>query len=217
MKIALLGTALLCCSLLACTGHAPSTTSVDQSVSTPSPFTSAPIAPPPAQVRPNAVESPSIYDLSVSLRDEAGATRPLDALRGHPVLITMFYGSCPVACPLLMSDLKRLERQIPEPLRSDVRILMVSFDPTRDTPAALARLKQERGLGARWTLASAGDDQARELAGSLNIKYRSVDNGVFFHSSVIVLLDRQGRPQARVDGADKDGAAILAALSVPSI
>jgi protein SCO1 len=217
MKLALFGTPLVCWSLLACTGHAPTTTSTDQSLNTQSPVARAPMTPPPAQVKLADVDSPSIYDLRVSLRDEAGTTRPLDALRGHPVLITMFYGSCPVACPLLMSDLKRLERQIPEPLRSDVRILMVSFDPERDTPTALARLKQERGLGASWTLASTGDDEARELAGSLNIKYRRVDDGVFFHSSVIVLLDRQGRPQARVEGADKDAAAILATLSAPSI
>jgi protein SCO1/2 len=130
----------------------------------------------------------------------------------------MFYGSCPVACPALTSDLKRLERQIPEPLRSDVRILMVSFDSARDTTAALTRMKQERGLdAARWTLASAGDDGARELAGVLGVKYRKLDNGAFFHSSVIVLLDRDGRPRARLEGVDRDATSLLATLTAPSI
>jgi protein SCO1/2 len=163
-------------------------------------------------------EVASIYDLRVPLLDETGTLRSLDTFRGHPVLITMFYGTCPVACPILTSDLKRLQRQIPEPLRSEVRILMVSFDQERDTPPSLARIKRERGLDdLTWTLASAGHEEARELAGVLNIKYRQLDNGAFFHSSVIVLLDRQGRPQARIDGPDQDASAILTALTVPSI
>jgi len=176
-------------------------------------------AAPTQPAKPTArVQAPSVYDLPVALRDDSGAVRPLEAFRGHPVLVTMFYGSCPVACPLLTSDLKRLERQIPEPMRSDVRILMVSFDSTRDTPAALAQIKQERGLDAtRWTLASADDDDARGLAGVLGVKYRKLDNGAFFHSSVIVLLDREGRPQARIEGADRDVTALLTTLTAPSI
>ncbi len=154
----------------------------------------------------------SIYDLEVSLSDENGVVRRLDAFRGHPVLITMFYGSCASACPLLTSDLKRIERQIPEPARSDVRILMVSFDARRDKPSVLARLKRERGVGERWTFASAPDDQARELAGVLGIRYRALDDGEFFHSSVIVLLDREGRPRARLDGLGGDADTIVRAL-----
>jgi hypothetical protein len=34
---------------------------------------------------------------------------------------------------------------------------------------------------------------------------------------VIVLLDGQGRPQARIEGADKDASSILEALTRPSI
>ena len=109
----------------------------------------------------------SIYDLETSLTDESGLVRRLDAFRGHFVLTTMFYGSCASACPLLTSDLKRIENQIPESVRSDVRILMVSFDPGRDTPPVLARLKRERAVDpARWTFASAPDDQARDRSGS---------------------------------------------------
>ena len=129
----------------------------------------------------------------------------------------MFYAGCPSACPLLTSDLKRIERLIPEPMRSNVRVLMVSFDAERDTPSILARLKQERGMDrTRWTLASAVDDEARELAGVLGIRYRKLDNGEFFHSSVIVLLDARGRTQARLDGIGSDPSPILAALNAPS-
>lgn len=160
------------------------------------------------------VTTASIYDLELSLTDESGHVRRLDSFRGHPVLVTMFYGSCASACPLLTSDLKRIERSIPEPVRSDVRILMVSFDEERDEPQVLARLKKERGVDeARWTFASTPDEQARALAGVLGIRYRKLDGGEFFHSSVITLLDREGRPQVRLDGLGGDARPIVEALS----
>jgi protein SCO1/2 len=159
----------------------------------------------------------SIYDLDVSLTDESGAVRKLDAFRGHPVLVTMFYGSCASACPLLTSDLKRIERSLPEPVRSDVRFLMVSFDAERDQPRVLARLKRERGVDPlRWTFASAPDGEARALAGVLGIRYRKLDGGEFFHSSVITLLDREGRPQVRLDGLGGDVRPVVEALSQPN-
>lgn len=162
---------------------------------------------------PNQVVAPSIYDLEARLTDQSGALRSLEEFRGHPVLITMFYATCPAACPLLTSDLKRIEQKLPDSVRSNVRVLMVSFDSARDTPSTLSRLMTERGMDAsRWTLASAPDDQARELAGVLGIRYRKLDNGEFFHSSSIVLLDPQGRPRARIDGVGGDVSAIVSAL-----
>jgi protein SCO1/2 len=156
----------------------------------------------------------SLYDLPIQLTDQTGTTRSLAAFRGSPVLVTMFYGSCAAACPLLTSDLKRIERQLPAAVRSEVRVLMVSFDQARDTPPVLARLVGERGMDpARWTLASANEDDARSLAGVLGIRYRKLDNGEFFHSSVVVLLDREGRPRVRLDGLGKDAAPIVDALS----
>lgn len=209
--------ALVCCwGLPACTQPEPTAGSA-RPTSTP-PVAAPTVASTPQHELVPTSSAASIYDLSISLTDETGARRALDTFRGHPVLITMFYGSCPIACPILTSDLKRIERQIPEPLRSDVRILMVSFDAKRDTPAALAQLKQERGLtSGRWTLASASENDARELAGVLDIKYRQVEGGAFYHSSVITLLDRQGRPQARLEGSGKDAAGLLSALAGPSI
>lgn len=177
---------------------------------------------PPARVVPTRVveEAPapltraSLYDLPITLTDQSGRARALADFRGTPLLVTMFYGSCAAACPLLTSDLKRIERQLPASVRSNVRVLMVSFDPARDTPTVLSRLVVERGMDpSRWTLASASDDDARSLAGLLGIRYRKLDNGEFFHSSAIVLLDREGRPRVRLDGLGKDAAPIVDALS----
>ena len=173
--------------------------------------------PAPVQARTVAPGTPastaSLYDLPVRVTDENGVVKSLDAFRGHPVLITMFYAGCANACPLLTTDLKRLDARIPEPARSDVRILMVSFDAARDTPDVLTRVMKDRDMDAtRWTLANATEDDARELGGALGIRYRKLDGGEFFHTSAIVLVDPEGHLSARVDGLGKDPAPILSAL-----
>jgi protein SCO1/2 len=200
--------------LLACQRQTAPTSAAPAPVMRPEATLAAPLS----TVAPVQTASPeSIYDLPVTLVDGTGSTRTLDSLRGGPVLITMFYGSCASACPLLTSDLKRIEAKLPESVRAKTRVVMVSFDQARDTPEVLRRLTLERGMNpARWTLASANDADARALAGVLGIRYRKLDNGTFFHSSVIVLLDDEGRPRARLDGLGQDATPILSALAASS-
>jgi protein SCO1/2 len=155
----------------------------------------------------------SVYDLTAELIDQNGAKVSLDVFRGHPVLVTLFYASCPNACPLLTSDLKRIDRELPPGVREKLRVLMVSFDAARDTPQELARHAENHRLDLkRWKLASLDDASARELAGVLGIRYRKLDNGEYFHSSAILLLDETGRPKARMEGLGRDPEPILAVL-----
>ena len=75
---------------------------------------------------------------------------------------------------------------------------MLSLDPARDTPAALSALAAKRKLDrARWTLATTNDSGVRQTAAALGIRYRKLADGEFNHSSVIILLDAEGRVLAR--------------------
>ncbi len=53
-----------------------------------------------------ALTAKSIYNLDAKLTTQAGKHIGLDLYRGQPVLISMFYGSCPLACPLLIDTLR---------------------------------------------------------------------------------------------------------------
>jgi protein SCO1/2 len=141
----------------------------------------------------------SIYALPMTLTDQDGQALGLDVFRGRPVFVGMFYGTCPSACPLLVSTIKRTMSGIDGDAGAEVRVLLVSFDPERDTPAALHELAAHRGLDARWRLASAPEDQVRELAALLGIQYRRLPDGNFNHTSSIVLLDRKGNIDTRLD------------------
>jgi len=137
--------------------------------------------------------SASIYQLDAALTDQDGRAHGLDMYRGHPVLITMFYASCPAACPLIIDTLRATEKNLTAAQRADLRVLMISIDPERDTVASLRSLAEQRRIDTtRWTLARAGSVDVRTIAALLNVQYRQLPNGEFNHSSVITLLSPQG-------------------------
>jgi protein SCO1 len=145
-----------------------------------------------------ATPGDSLYKLEVPLTDQAGRAVTLDVHRGKPVLVTMFYGSCPHVCPILISTMQRLERELPEAQRGRLRVLMVSLDPERDTPAKLTEVAGRHGVDLkRWTLARAGEADVRRLAAALGIQYRQLPDGEFNHATVITLLDPDGRIRKR--------------------
>lgn len=188
----------------------------------------APEAPPPPPPKaavpaapvPAAIGGPSIYDLDLALTDHAGRALKLDAGRGHPVVISMFYATCPAACPLLISDIKRLEQALDERTRAETRMLLVSLDPARDTVEAMAKLAEERELDpARWTLARIPEGDVRMLAAVLGIQYRFMPDGNINHSSVITVLGPDGVVAHRTEGLQRDvepAAAVLRGLVLES-
>jgi protein SCO1/2 len=163
----------------------------------------------------------SVYALSASLVDQRGRPVGLDIFRGHPVLISMFYATCPDSCPLLIADLQRIERELPLRIKGDLRIVLVSVDPGRDTPEALRALARARQVDeSRWRLLRAPEDTVREIAALLGIKYRRLPDGNFNHSSVITLLDPNGVILVRDEAIGGSHATLLrslrAAQSAPS-
>jgi protein SCO1/2 len=142
--------------------------------------------------------SGSIYQLDARLTDQAGHAQGLDVYRGSPVLVTMFYGSCQATCPLIIDTLRSTERGLSPAQRARLRVLLISFDPDRDTPAALAQIAAARHIDTtRWTLATADADTVRNVAALLDLQYRRLPGGEFSHSTVIALLSPRGEIAAR--------------------
>ncbi len=175
-------------------------------------------APEPAARAPaatSAAEWPgeSLYHLDTPLIDQNGDTVPLSVFTGQPVLVSMFYGSCPSACPMLIRDLKTLEERLTDAERDRLRVLLVSLDPASDTPAQLASVVEQHGLDtARWRLTSPPPEHVRSIAAVLGIAYQSIEGGELHHSSIITLLNAQGMPVDRLEGLRQSPEPLLAAL-----
>ncbi|MCC6621602.1 MAG: SCO family protein [Deltaproteobacteria bacterium] len=213
-----------CLAVSACGGDEPPRSMPRATLTAPP--TMAPNAPPSAPapapaattghavIGATAASAGSLFDLGLTLEDQAGATRELASWRGRPFILSMFYARCSYACPTLIQDLQRIEAALPDDVRASVQVLLVTFDPAGDTPAALSELAERHGVDAgRWTIARAADDErTRELAGALGIKYRRLPDGHYNHSTLITLVDGGGVPLARIDGLGQDATAFRAVV-----
>ncbi|MBS0581090.1 MAG: SCO family protein [Proteobacteria bacterium] len=136
----------------------------------------------------------SLYQLRVQLVSQTGSKVGLNLDQGYPTLLSMFYGSCTAACPMLITSIQVYESHLDPASQARLRVLLVSFDPSADTPEQLAKLAQlHRADPVRWTFASASETDARKIAALLGFSYRRLPDGTFDHSLLIKLLDREGR------------------------
>jgi len=137
-------------------------------------------------------------DLAFQLTDDNGKPVTAEDYRGKVVLLYFGYTHCPDVCPLTLAHLHAVLQRVGA-RADDARILFVSVDPARDTPAimhAYVNAFDKRAVGLTGT--------PRELE-ALSKRYRSAftrepdqGNGQYevSHSSAIYLFDRQG--QARL-------------------
>ena len=78
------------------------------------------------------------------------ATRPGGSLgsqseRGHWFVVAFLYTHCPDVCPLIANNLGTAMRKLP-----DLRVLAISVDPKRDTPAAVRTFLRVHRLPAKF-------------------------------------------------------------------
>ena len=162
----------------------------------------------------------SIYQLHPALTDQDGHPYDLAATRGAPVIVSMFYSGCEMVCPVIFETIAQTVKALPPAERARARVLMISFDPGRDTVAVLKATAQRHGCDERWRLVRASEADVRRVAAVLGVQYRKLPSGEFNHSSQILLLDAQGRIAKRtglLGSVDADFvAAIHGALAAPA-
>lgn len=134
----------------------------------------------------------SLYQLDSTWTNDAGANVQLAALRGRPVVAAMFFASCEYACPIIVSEMKRLGESLPADVRARAQFVLVSFDSARDTPAALKAYRERMALGGEWTLLHGEPGAVQELAMLLGVKYSQDARGQFAHSNLVTVLNPEG-------------------------
>ena len=160
------------------------------------------------------LKSDSIYNASGSWRNTAGAEMKLSSFRGKNVIVTMAFTHCTFTCPLVVAKLKEIEKQLKANEVTDYRIVIASFDPTRDTPERLAAYMKEKNIPAsHWTLLSPkSDKEVRELAAVLGVTYSKDRQGDYSHSNIISILDREGIVVEKINGIAADHEPLVASL-----
>lgn len=156
----------------------------------------------------------SLYQLRLELSTPDAGQRPLAALRGTPTLITMFYASCQGVCPIIAFAMRRMDSALTPAQRANLRLVMVSLDPQRDTPSAMSEFAHLNQLDEpRWLLASTPGPAVRELAAALGIRFRKLPDGSFSHSTLVTLLDADGVARAHTSKLTELDADFMRALT----
>lgn len=154
----------------------------------------------------------SVYQLGAKLVDQEGRAFDWSELRGQPLLVSMFYTSCEMVCPMIFETVHMTLKALPPAERDAMKVLMVSFDPARDTVEVLKKTAQQRQCDKRWTLARPDEATARKIAAVLGIQYRRLESGEFNHSTTLLLIDREGRIAARSGQLGKVDPALVKAV-----
>jgi protein SCO1/2 len=155
----------------------------------------------------------SVYQLEVSIEDQVGEISGLDRYRGNPVIVTMFYASCPHVCPMLVSTIKLTESKLTSDERAELRVLTISIDPERDTPEKLHETLERHAVDAdRWSMSRSTPGDLRALAGVFGVKYKQLPDGEFNHTTRMILLDQEGVQVATSDQLGRYDPAFLEAI-----
>ena len=109
---------------------------------------------------------------------------------GRPTLIYFGYTHCPDICPLTMNNLAVAKKQLPKAEQDKLRVVFVTTDPQRDTPAELGKwLKgidpQFVGLSGDFATIQAG---ARTLGISIEPTHKDKKTGktVSVHGTQVI-------------------------------
>jgi len=142
-----------------------------------------------------------------TLTDHLGKPRDWISFAGTPTLVFFGFTHCPDICPI---TLQRLAQQ--SATLGDIRVVMISVDGERDTPAVLSDYLGQ--FSKRFVGLTGPAAEVREIALRFAAPFYKdpVKNGAYLvqHSSRLYAVDRHGRLRAELYDAPPEATAALA-------
>ncbi len=137
-----------------------------------------------------------------TLIDQKRRNVRLSALQGRVVAITFIYTRCPLAnfCFRMSNNFGVLQRRFADRMEKDLVLLGISFDPEYDQPETLADYARTWTKDSKgWHFLTVPSADVKNLCGEFGVNLWQ-DEGLLTHSLHTVILDRQGRIAANVEG-----------------
>lgn len=103
----------------------------------------------------------AIYLANLSLVDQNGKTVDLykDYIAGRHIVLHSFFARCEGSCPVMMTTLQSLQKQLGDRLGKDVQIVSITVDPDHDTPQVLADYARRVQANPGWHFLSGSNAQ----------------------------------------------------------
>ena len=149
---------------------------------------------------------------ALEMRDQDGQPFSERELRGHVAVVSFMFTSCPDVCPILTNKLAGLRTNLMAQ-REQLRIVSISVDPEKDTPAVLKDFAKQHGADyPDWRFLTGPLAKLRAMVVS-GFK-QSLDRGDgspngIMHGSHLVLVDQKGMIRGFYRG-DEEGLLLIA-------
>jgi protein SCO1/2 len=163
--------------------------------------------------RPRATEAahsrpgPSLFTEGWRWRDEGGKNVTFSSWRGSTLVVAVIYTSCSTVCPRTVGKLRKVEEAFRRGGRT-AQFLLVTLDPTTDTPERLRDYKVVERLPESWHLLTGSPGDTRALTDALDIHLIDMGSHVF-HETNVAVFDEAGLPVRTFRGIDFEDAAAV--------
>lgn len=133
-----------------------------------------------------------------TLTDQRGRRVSLAQYRGRVVILTFLSTACPPTCPLIAQQIRgALDELNPHPVPAHpvhpVPVLIVSADPSADTPAAVRRFLAAASLTGRVQYLTGTRAQLQRVWRAYNVVPTQLANPNSPHPGEVLLIDRLGQ------------------------
>ncbi|HEU4789299.1 MAG TPA: SCO family protein [Flavobacterium sp.] len=143
----------------------------------------------------------SIYNLPSKWTNQNGQNIEMKDLRGKVLVMVMIYTSCKAACPRLVADMRNIESRLPENIKENVELILVSIDPEVDTPKRLKEFAIANKMdGEQWEFLRSTEENTREFAAVLAVNYKKIAPLEFSHSNIISVFNAEGELAYQQEG-----------------
>jgi protein SCO1/2 len=131
-----------------------------------------------------------------ALTDQNGKTVTSDSLKGKPTLIYFGYAFCPDVCPTSLLLMENAIETLGADAPKKVNLVFITVDPERDTTKMMKGYVEN--FGPTFIGLTGTQDEIAQVARAYRVYYQKVpgkDGGPYLmdHSSIVYLLDRNGR------------------------
>lgn len=144
----------------------------------------------------------SIFLLDSKWQNQDAEELQLKDLKGKNLVMVMIFTSCRTACPILVGDMKKIHAKIEKNKLKDTSLVLISIDPTNDTPEVLKKFAAERNMDSEpWIFLRSDEESTREFANVLAVKYKKISPIEFSHSNIISVFNRNGELVSQEEGS----------------
>lgn len=136
---------------------------------------------------------------SFQLTDQTGRAFDSRSLAGHIWVADFIYTTCPGPCPMMSSDMHKLQDRTAS--TPDLKLVSFTVDPAHDTPPILAAYARHFVANpARWSFLTGEQAKLNDLG--FNSFHLNAVDGSLVHSTRFVLVDRRMRIRGYYSSSD---------------